>query len=139
MNIKRAIRIAKEQPWFKQFNEYVNKTHGGIEKFANLDWKRYNSSAFVSMAFVWGETKEGYDYWLKIRMEFSEKYYDKSVAIFTSEITKKPVAKLVGTQDLDLFIKSLKDHNIKYDLIEKDKNGELTAYVYDTKVVAEEI
>lgn len=39
MNIKRALRIAKEQAWFKSFKEYVNSEHGAFENYIKKNFK----------------------------------------------------------------------------------------------------
>lgn len=66
MNVKRALRIAKEQPWFKTFKNYIDKYQsGGTNRYFKRDnWKESSPESFITKAFSWRESKEGATYWI---------------------------------------------------------------------------
>ena len=120
MNIKRALRIAQEQPWFERFKEYTISYIGDFEIFLNKMSGDYPAKRFISGAFLWSTTKEGQEYWRGICDDFVKKYYDKSVKIFVKEAYgKEPVAKLINatTDDEQRFVSALKDTGICYDSV----------------------
>lgn len=120
MNIKRALRIAQEQPWFELFKEYATSFYGDFEKFLNKASKYDCANSFISGAFAWFTTKEGQKYWSGVCGDFVKKYYDKSVKIFVKEACgKEPVAKLINAtiDDEQRFVSALKDAGICYDSI----------------------
>lgn len=120
MNIKRALRIAQEQPWFERFKEHTISCVGDFEKFLNKASKSCFAKDFIDSAFLWCVTKEGQEYWKGICDDFVKKYYDKSVKIFVKEAYgKKPVAKLINAtiDDEQRFVSALKDTGICYDSV----------------------
>ena len=120
MNIKRALRIAQEQPWFEPFKEYAASFYGDFEKFLNKTSKYNCANSFISSAFMWGATKEGQKYWSDVCDDFVKKYYDKSVKIFVKEACdKEPVAKLINAtiDDEQRFVSTLKNTGIYYDSV----------------------
>lgn len=123
MNIKRALRIAQEQPWFEPFKEYTTSFYGNFEKFLNKASNYDCANSFISGAFAWFTTKEGQKYWSGICDDFVKKYYDKSVKIFVKEACgKEPVAKLINAamDDEQRFVSALKDTGICYDSIVRE-------------------
>ena len=131
MNIKRALRIAKEQPWFKFFEEYVNSEYGNFGSYIKKASKNNcTPSVFIRGAFNWGKTKEGPEYWKSICEDFAKKYQDKSVKVFVKEAyAKVPVAKLVNANASEgpRFISVLKDTGISFDYVESE-GQDLVAY-----------
>lgn len=123
MNIKRALRIAQEQPWFELFKEYATSFYGDFEKFLNKASKYSSANSFISCAFTWLTTKEGQKCWSGICDDFTKKYYDKSVKIFVKEACgKMPVAKLINAtiDDEQRFVSALKDTGICYDSVVRE-------------------
>ena len=59
MNIKRALRIAQEQPWFERFKEYTISCAGDFGTFLNKASKSCLAKDFIDSAFIWATTKEG--------------------------------------------------------------------------------
>lgn len=130
MNIKRALRIAQEQPWFERFKKNATSCYGDFEKFLTKASKSCFAKDFIDSAFVWGMTKEGQDYWKDVCDDFVKKYYDKSVKIFVKEAYgKKPVAKLINAtiDDEQRFVSALKDTGICYDSVMRE-GMDLVAY-----------
>ena len=120
MNIKRALRIAQEQPWFELFKEYTASYYGDFETFLNKASKFNYAKNFINGAFSWYMTKEGQKYWSDVCDDFVKKYDDKSVKIFVKEACgKEPVAKLINAtmDDKQRFISALKDTGICYDSV----------------------
>ena len=142
MNIKRALRIAQEQPWFKSFTEYINKYRsGGTNGYFNRkDWKDAPSDSFITMAFPWRESKEGITYWRDICDDFTEKYNDKSIKVFIKEIGYDiPVARLIAgkNEDIPKFMDVLRNSRIGYDYISLERNS-LIAYKKGANEIKEE-
>ena len=130
MNIKRALRIAQEQPWFELFKKYAISCYEDFEKFLNKASKSCFAKDFIIGAFIWCMTEEGRDYWKDVCDDFVKKYYDKSVKIFVKEAYgKKPVAKLINAtiDDEQRFISALKDTGICYDSVVRE-GKDLVAY-----------
>lgn len=130
MNIKRALRIAQEQPWFESFKKYTISRLGDFEKFLTKASKSCFAEDFIYSAFIWYMTKEGQKYWSDISDDFVKKYYDKSVKIFVKEACgKKPVAKLINAaiDDEQRFVSALKDTGICYDSVARE-GKDLVAY-----------
>lgn len=131
MNIKRALRIAKEQPWFKSFEEYVNSEHGNFERYLRIVSKNnYTPDIFIRGAFRWHKTKEGFEYWKNVREDFSKKYQDNSVKVFIKiAYSRVPVAKLINANASEgpRFISVLKDTGISFDYVESE-GQDLVAY-----------
>lgn len=120
MNIKRALRIAQEQPWFERFKKYATSFYGDFEKFLNKASKFNCTNSFIGSAFAWLTTKEGQKYWSGVCDDFVKKYYDKSVKIFVKEAYgKEPVAKLINAtmDDEQRFVSALKDTGMCYDSV----------------------
>ena len=120
MNIKRALRIAQEQPWFERFKKYTISYYGDFEKFLNKVSNYNFAKNFINGAFSWYLTKEGQKYWSDVCDDFVKKYYDKSVKIFVKEAYgKEPVAKLINAtiDDEQKFVSALKDTGICYDSV----------------------
>ena len=120
MNIKRALRIAQEQPWFERFKEYTISRVGDFGIFLSKMSGDYLASNFISKPFIWSTTKEGQEYWNDVCDDFVKKYYDRSVKIFVKEAYgKKPVAKLINAtiDDEQRFVSTLKDTGICYDSV----------------------
>ena len=139
MNIKRALRIAQEQPWFELFKEYVTSFYGDFEKFLNKASKFSYAKNFINGAFAWFTTKEGQKYWSDVCDDFVKKYYDKSVKIFVKEACgKEPVAKLINAtiDDEQRFVSALKDTGICYDSVVRE-GKDLVAYKNSYKIVEE--
>ena len=130
MNIKRALRIAQEQPWFESFKKYTISYSGNFEKFLSKMSGDYLASNFISKPFIWSTTKEGQDYWNDVCDDFVKKYYDRSVKIFVKEACgKEPVAKLINAamNDEKRFVSVLKDTGICYDSVVQE-GKDLVAY-----------
>lgn len=132
MNIKRALRIAQEEPWFKSFVGYINKhrSGGSSRYFKGDDWEEFSPENFITMAFPWKKSKEGIDYWRDVCNDFMEKYNDKSIKVFVKETGYNiPVAKLIEgkNEDISRFLDILKNSGINYDYISLERNG-LIAY-----------
>ena len=130
MNIKRALRIAQEQPWFERFKEYTISCAGDFGTFLNKASKSCLAKDFIDSAFIWCETKEGQGYWIGVCDDFVKKYYDKSVKIFVKEAYRKePVAKLINAaiDDEQRFVSALKDTGIRYDSVARE-GKDLVAY-----------
>lgn len=139
MNIKRALRIAQAQPWFKAFNKHILEYYGETKTFFSANWENLTPQMFISRAFTWANTEEGDEYWLKICREFDMKYYDDSIKVFVREAYgKRPVAKLIdaAVDDEPRFISALKDTGICYDSIESAGRN-LVAYKNSYKIVEE--
>lgn len=123
MNIKRALRIAQEQPWFDRFKKYAISCYGDFETFLNKASKSFFAKYFIDSAFVWVMTKEGQEYWNGVCDDFVKKYYDKSVKVFVKEACdKEPVAKLINAtmDDEQRFVSALKDTGICYDSVVRE-------------------
>lgn len=130
MNIKRALRIAQEQPWFEPFKKNATSFFGDFERFLNKASKYNFAKNFIIGAFVWDVTEEGRDYWKSVCDDFVKKYYDKSVKIFVKEACEKmPVAKLINAtiDDEQRFVSALKDTGICYDSVVRE-GKDLVAY-----------
>ena len=142
MNIKRALRIAEEQPWFKSFTEYIDKYRSGgtTRYFKRDDWKEAPSGSFITMAFPWGDSKEGVSYWKDVCNDFMEKYNDKSIKVFVKEDSYDiPVARLIAgsNEDIPKFMDVLRNSRIGYDYISLERNS-LIAYKKGTEEIKEE-
>ena len=142
MNIKRALRIAEEQPWFKSFTEYIDKYRsGGTNRYFNRkDWKELPPESFITMAFPWNESKEGISYWRDIDMGFAEKYKDTSIKVFIKETGYDvPVARLIAgkNEDISKFMDILRNSRIGYDYISLERNS-LIAYKKGVEEIKEE-
>lgn len=130
MNIKRALRIAQEQPWFELFKKNTTSFYGDFEKFLNKASEYSSAKNFINGAFAWFTTKEGQKYWSDVCDDFVKKYYDKSVKIFVKEAYgKEPVAKLINAtmDDEQRFVSVLKDTGICYDSIVRE-GKDIVAY-----------
>lgn len=130
MNIKRALRIAQEQPWFNYFKKNVISNCGDFEMFLSKMSEDPFASNFISHPFIWATTKEGQEYWNDVCDDFVKKYYDKSVKIFVKEAYGQiPVAKLINAtiDDEQKFVSALKDTGICYDSVVL-KGKDLVAY-----------
>ena len=120
MNIKRALRIAQEQPWFNSFKKNVISEYGNFDNFLKTIDKDMSIDSFLLGAFHWTNAKEGFDFWKGVSDDFVKKYYDKSVKIFVKEAYgKKPVAKLINAtiDDEQRFVSALKNTGIYYDSV----------------------
>ena len=142
MNIKRALRIAKEQPWFKTFKNYIDKYQsGGTNRYFKRDnWKESSPESFITKAFSWRESKEGATYWRGICEEFAEKYKDTTIKVFVKDISyDTPVARLIEgkNEDVPKFIETLRNSEIDYDFISQERNS-LIAYKKATYKLKEE-
>lgn len=141
MNIKRALRIAKEQPWFKSFTEYIDKHQDdGSDRYFKRDWKELPPESFITKAFPWENSKEGASYWRDVYMEFAEKYKDTSIKVFVKETGYDvPVARLIEgkNEDVPKFIDTLRNSRISYDYISQERNS-LIAYKKGTDEIKEE-
>lgn len=142
MNIKRALRIAEEQPWFKAFTECINKYRsGGTNRyFKRDDWKDAPSDSFITMAFPWGNSKEGVSYWRDVCNDFTQKYNDKSIKVFIKESSYNvPVARLIEgkNEDMPKFKDVLRNSRIGYDYISLERNS-LIAYKKGANEIKEE-
>lgn len=130
MNIKRALRIAQEQPWFESFKKNTISRIGDFELFLSKMSKEVFANTFIDHPFIWANTKEGPEYWNDVCDDFVKKYYDKSVKIFVKEAYgKKPVAKLINAtiDDKQRFVSTLKDTGICYDSVVRE-GKDLVAY-----------
>lgn len=141
MNIKRALRIAEEQPWFKSFKEYIDKYRSdGTTRYFKRDWIGFSSESFITMAFPWVDSKEGVSYWRDVCNDFMEKYNDKSIKIFVKEAGYDiPVARLIAgsNEDISKFIDTLRNSRINYDYISQERNS-LIAYKKGADEIKEE-
>ena len=139
MNIKRALRIAQEQPWFELFKKNTISFYGDFQKFLNKASKFSYAKNFINGAFAWFTTKEGQKYWSDVCDDFVKKYYDKSVKVFVKEACdKEPVAKLINAtiDDEQRFVSVLKNTGTCYDSIVLEGKG-LVAYKNSYKIVEE--
>ena len=139
MNIKRALRIAQEQPWFNSFKKNVISKCGDFEMFLSKMSEVPFANSFISHPFIWDTTKEGQEYWNGVCDDFVKKYYDKSVKIFVKEACgKEPVAKLINATmgDEQRFVSTLKDTGICYDSVVLE-GKDLVAYKNSYKIVEE--
>lgn len=139
MNIKRALRIAKEQPWWNAYVKNVEERHGSLEKFLKILRKEDTAALFIESAFPWFATPEGSATWTDINNDFKKKYNDNSVKVFVREsYGNVTVAKLInaGVDDELRFISALKDAGICYDSVEW-KDQDLIAYKTSYKIVEE--
>ena len=139
MNIKRALRIAQEQPWFNSFKKNVISKCGDFEMFLSKMSEDPFASNFISHPFIWSTTKEGQKYWSDVCDDFIKKYYDKSVKVFVKEACdKEPVAKLINAtmDDKQRFVSALKDTGTCYDSIVLE-GKDLVAYKNSYKIVEE--
>lgn len=139
MNIKRALRIAQEQPWFNSFKKNVISKCGDFEMFLSKMSEDPFASNFISHPFIWSTTKEGQEYWNGVCDDFIKKYYDRSVKVFVKEACdKEPVAKLINAtiDDEQRFVSALKDTGICYDSIVRE-GKDLVAYKNSYKIVEE--
>ena len=130
MNIKRALRIAQEQPWFESFKKYTISRVGDFELFLSKMSKEVFANSFIDHPFTWSMTKEGPEYWNDVCDDFVKKYYDRSVKIFVKEACgKEPVAKLINAaiDDEQRFVSALKDTGTCYDSIVRE-GKDLVAY-----------
>lgn len=130
MNIKRALRIAQEQPWFERFKKNATSCYEDFETFLSKASKSCFANDFIDSAFIWDRTKEGKKYWSDVCDDFVKKYYDKSVKIFVKEACgKEPVAKLINAtmDDEQRFVSALKDTGIRYDSVARE-GKDLVAY-----------
>ena len=139
MNIKRALRIAQEQPWFNSFKKNAISKCGDFEMFLSKMSEDPFASNFISHPFIWSTTKEGQKYWNDVCDDFIKKYYDKSVKVFVKEAcSKEPVAKLINAtmDDEQRFVSALKDTGICYDSVVRE-GKDLVAYKNSYKIVEE--
>ena len=139
MNIKRALRIAQEQPWFNSFKKNVISKCGDFEIFLSKMSEVPFANSFISHPFIWSTTKEGQKYWSDVCDDFVKKYYDNSVKIFVKEACgKEPVAKLINAtmDDEQRFVSALKDTGICYDSIVRE-GKDLVVYKNSYKIEEE--
>lgn len=139
MNIDRAIRIAKEQPWWSAYKKNVENVYKDCDRLFDILAKgKRSAEAFINEAFTWRETPEGVDFWTDVEKDFKEKYYDNSVRVFVQKsIDRIPVAKLVDFKRGDLaFIEAMKKAGISYDFISHEGN-DLVAYKNNFKIEEE--
>ena len=139
MNIKRALRIAQEQPWFNSFKKNVISKCGDFEMFLSKMSEDPFVSNLISHPFIWSTTKEGQKYWSDVCDDFVKKYYDRSVKIFVKESCgKEPVAKLINAtiDDKQRFVSALKDTGICYDSVVRE-GKDLVAYRNSYKIEEE--
>ena len=139
MNIKRALRIAQEQPWFNSFKKNVISAYGNFDVFLEMFTKDASINSFFERAFCWNTTKEGTSFWIGVMDDFRKIYYDDSVKVFVKEACdKEPVAKLINAtmDDEQRFVSALKDTGICYDSIVRE-GKDLVAYKNSYKIVEE--
>lgn len=139
MNIKRALRIAQEQPWFNSFKKNVISAYGNFDVFLEMFTKDASINSFFERAFCWNTTKEGTSFWIGVMDDFRKIYYDDSVKIFVKEACgKEPVAKLINAtmDDEQRFVSVLKNTGTCYDSIVLEGKG-LVAYKNSYKIVEE--
>ena len=139
MNIKRALRIAQEQPWFNSFKKNVISAYGNFDVFLEMFTKDASINSFFERAFCWNTTKEGTSFWIGVMDDFRKIYYDKSVKIFVKEACgKEPVAKLINAtmDDEQRFVSVLKDAGICYDSVDRE-GKDLVAYKNTYKIEEE--
>ena len=120
MNIKRVMRIAREQPWFNSFKKNVISAYGNFDVFLEMFTKDTPINSFFEEAFCWNVTKEGTSFWIGVMDDFRKIYCDDSVKIFVKEACgKEPVAKLINAtiDDEQRFVSTLKDTGICYDSV----------------------
>ena len=130
MNIKRALRIAQEQPWFNSFKKNVISAYRNFDVFLEMFTKDTSINSFFERAFCWHITKEGISFWIGVMNDFRKIYYDRSVKIFVKEACgKEPVAKLINAtmDDEQRFVSALKDTGICYDSVVRE-GKDLVAY-----------
>lgn len=139
MNIKRALRIAQEQPWFNSFKKNVISAYGNFDEFLKTFTKDTSINSFFEGAFSWNTAKEGTSFWIGVMDDFRKIYYDDSVKIFVKEACgKEPVAKLINAamDDEQRFVSALKDTGICYDSVVRE-GKDLVAYKNSYKIVEE--
>lgn len=135
MNVRRMLRIAKEQPWWNSYVENVKNGFGPMDKFLEKLDEKSNAEDFFTLPFIWRHTKEGIHFWEGVCAETCDKYYDNSVKVFKKDITSKPVAKAI-----DLTVKefsgALASNKISFTLIKTEGNY-LVAYELTYKIIEE--
>lgn len=139
MNIKRALRIAQEQPWFESFKKYTISAYGNFDVFLEMFTKDTPINSFFERAFCWNITKEGTSFWIGVMDDFRKIYCDNSVKIFVKEACgKEPVAKLINAaiDDERRFVSALKDTGICYDSVVRE-GKDLVAYKNTYKIEEE--
>ena len=139
MNIKRALRIAQEQPWFNSFKKNVISAYGNFDVFLEMFTKDASINSFFERAFCWNTTKEGTSFWIGVMDDFRKIYCDDSVKVFVKEACdKEPVAKLINAtmDDEQRFVSALKDTGTCYDSIVRE-GKDLVAYKNSYKIVEE--
>ena len=139
MNIKRALRIAQEQPWFNSFKKNVISAYGNFDVFLEMFTKDAPINSFFERAFCWNTTKEGTSFWIGVMNDFRKIYCDNSVKIFVKEACgKEPVAKLINAtmDDEQRFVSVLKDTGICYDSVDRE-GKDLVAYKNTYKIEEE--
>lgn len=137
MNIKRAIRIAKDKAWYGAYVKNVIKRHGSFERFLSVLEKEDPARFFLEAAFIWNDTSEGASFWSNICNDFTKEYKDNSVIVLVKENAEIPMAKM-GKEVGSMFElkKALEDLGISYDKIVAEGNY-YVAYKYDNKLVKE--
>lgn len=135
MNIKRMLRIAKDQPWWNSYVENVKNSFGSMDKFLKKLDEKSNAEDFFTLPFLWRDTKEGIHFWEKVYIDTCDKYYDNSVKVFKKDIVSKPVAKAV---DLTMkeFSDALVSNKISFSVINTEGKY-LVAYELIYKIVEE--
>lgn len=135
MNIKRMLRIAKEQPWWNSYVENVKNRHRSLDEFLKTLDKESRAEDFFSKAFSWVATKERFHFWETVSVETCKKYRDTSVKVFVKDAVFEPVAKSAGL-DIKEFTDTLISNKISFDIIETEGKY-LVAYKITYKIVEE--
>lgn len=135
MNVRRMLRIAKEQPWWESYVENTKSSFGSMDKFLKKLDEKSDAEDFFTLPFLWRDTKEGIHFWEDVCTETCNKYYDNSVKVFKKDIVSKPVAKAI---DLTMkeFSDILESNKISFSVIETEGKY-LVAYELIYKIVEE--
>lgn len=136
MDIKTLLSIAKQRLWWDRFARKTKKR--SITQLAQDAIKDNSYMNFISMAFVWSESEEGYDYWYEAARDLirAVRDYEKSIPTFKMEESKILVARFINCIDRqpedsrrlnDLAAKTLQENNIAFDLLITEES-EIKAY-----------
>lgn len=136
MDIETLLSIAKQQLWWDRFARKTKRR--SITQLAQDAIKGNNYMEFISMAFVWSESEEGFDYWYEAARDLIKavKDYEKSIPTFKMEEPKILVARFINCIDRqpgdserfkDLAAKTLQENNIAFDLLITE-GSEIKAY-----------
>lgn len=126
MDIETLLSIAKQRLWWDRFIR-KNKNQS-ITKLAQYAIEIANYTCFISRAFAWKDTEEGYNYWYEAAYDLirAVRDYEKSIPTFKMQERKVLVARFINCIDRqpgdtgrmqDLAAKTLQENNIDFDFL----------------------